>query len=224
MPSPESVHSTDIYASFPLLTEVPLPKTLDMRDTLAVTHLLSQLVNEKIASEHHQNRYLGSILYGSLSRGIANNDSDLDICHIAENSDITIVFPVIHKLQVIFKHLYEGDGGMDATRLFLPPVGLEELRVASSTELEKIRTGLAFGLDQNSLTIIPDSKIRKEVEDLLDFRSRPIRIYQRPFPRLSHEITPPRQLKLGLLRQISDNPVAFHDYWDWYQSKFLYTP
>lgn len=150
---------------FPELTRVSLPKELQMTDAKSVVGLLNALVEEETIAN---NMYLGTILFGSLSKGTADRHSDIDLIHIAQNEDSLHTFLFRLKLQTIFMHLY----GVHVDQGWTP-LGLEELRQKAQAEKNTLASPRSNShcLDRHSIILVPNNTTRQEIENLLPFET-----------------------------------------------------
>ena len=149
------------FIRFENLTRVPLPEQLDMRKSEAVIDLIRKLVEEEICLNPY---YYGLIVYGSLSRNTAHNKSDIDLIHVVEDMWDSDQLRIRARLKTIFESLY----GCYRVDQYRNTIGLKQMR----EDPDYCKEEDAKTLSQDSVVIIPNKKIRKEVEKTLGFKKK----------------------------------------------------
>lgn len=175
----------------PQVTKVHIPTELDFRNSKEITNLVRLLVLEHAAIKPN---YLGSILFGSVAHGNANNRSDIDLLHIAKNPSWDSIRDLCTRLDFI------GD-------LYNPRVRVDQ--IIKPLDIHDLRAGkIAYGfvVDSQSQFLIPDDKIRAEVEFIFACRSNTPFVRPNPKPDTSLN-TPPRQLDLVYVERIRQSSV-----------------
>lgn len=146
------------------LTNVPLK--LDLRDPLSVVELLRSLIYDE--SSLNQD-FLGVVVCGSFSHGCANSESDLDVCYVVANSDVSYLGEIKRRIKYIFG-LY--DIKVDDIRIWReefkePDIVLEEIKCLKTDQLQRVFPMI----DRDSKFLIKDTLVRQTIMDLFDISS-----------------------------------------------------
>ena len=171
------------------VTDVPLPKELDMRNAPEVIGFLQSLLFEEAS---RGKGYYGAFLLGSLSRGTAHNGSDIDLIHVVERY-WEQANAISRRLHYIFGELYEVQVDW---RGYGTCVGLEE---TLSFDRYSDRDSSLQLLGKETVTMIKDERMHEEIMRGLNLNVLPAFSEQRMDKLHVDRTFPPKRLNMDSL-------------------------